>query len=153
MKKIFSIFVPPEGNFDIDAGDGGGGDHLGPKIPSNHKKPQTNLSYENCSHFCDCSIFYLKKSLNHVPIYSQTCSESDIQNIILLYKTHPKCQNTFSENTTNRENEKHCFSKQKNAFKFISVLWRFVWPAFGVTKILVYIYIYIYTHLLLQIPK
>ena len=74
-----------------------------------------------------------------------TESESDIQNNDLLYKINKKCQNTFnfSENVgKHRENQKSVFFK-KFDFKMISVLWRFLWPAFGGHKILVYIYIYI----------
>ena len=38
---FFSSKCSAEGNFDIDAGDGGrGGDHLGPQIPKHHKKSQ-----------------------------------------------------------------------------------------------------------------
>ena len=35
----------PEGNFDIDAGDGGGGDHLGPKIPNMSKNHQQTIIF------------------------------------------------------------------------------------------------------------
>ena len=56
FKRICSIFSPQEGNFDIDAGDGGGvgggvcvggwGVHLGPKIPNNLKQSiQLYLSF------------------------------------------------------------------------------------------------------------
>ena len=71
-----------------------------------------------------------------------TESESDIQNNDLLYKIDQKCQNTFENLDLGekiRENQKSIFFK-KIAFKMISVLWRFVWPAFGGPKILVYIY-------------
>ena len=40
---------------------------------------------------------------------------------------------------------------QKTDFKMISVLWRFVWPAFCGPKILVYIYIYIYIFIFIYI--
>ena len=58
-----SIFVPTEGNVDIDAGDGVRGDHLGPQ---KSQKITKDPSYDNCSHFWD--IFpkiskNLKKSL------------------------------------------------------------------------------------------
>ena len=70
-----------------------------------------------------------------------TESESDVQNNDLLYKITQTCQNTF-ENSEKiwefRENQKSIFFK-KNVFKMISVLWRYVWPAFGGPKILVYI--------------
>ena len=48
LKKFFTIFVPllPEGNFDIDAGDGDRGDHLGPPKSQNISKNLTNISYE-----------------------------------------------------------------------------------------------------------
>ena len=35
-----------------------------------------------------------------------TESESDIQNINLLYKTHHQCQNTFKQIQIKRENKK-----------------------------------------------
>ena len=62
IKTFVSIFVPPEGNFDIDAGDGdGGGDHLGSQ---NQTKSRNNISYKNCSHFWD--IFQkMSKMWNH----------------------------------------------------------------------------------------
>ena len=75
-----------------------------------------------------------------------TESESDIQNINLLYKRRQTGQNTFLNNTQFRENQKYIFFK-KFDFKMISVLWRFSWPAFGGPKILIYIYIYIYIHI------
>ena len=65
--------------------------------------------------------------------------ESDTQNNDLLYKTDQKCQNTFENFEFFRENQKSIFFKNSD-FKMISVLWRFVWPAFGGPKILVYIY-------------
>ena len=52
IKILFSIFSP-EGNFDIDAGDGGGGPFRTPQISPNLQISQKNNSYENCSHFWD----------------------------------------------------------------------------------------------------
>ena len=70
-----------------------------------------------------------------------TESEYNIQNNDLLYKIDQSCQNTFDFFENVWENQKYIFSK-KNDFKMISVLWRFVWAAFGGPKIIVYIYIY-----------
>ena len=33
FKNVFFQYFPPEGNFDIDDGDGDGGDNLGQKSP------------------------------------------------------------------------------------------------------------------------
>ena len=68
-------------------------------------------------------------------------SESDIQNNDLLYKTHQQYQNAFDFFGHFREIQKSIFFKNSD-FKMISVLWRFLWPAFGGPKILVYIYVY-----------
>jgi hypothetical protein len=68
-----------------------------------------------------------------------TESESDIQNKGLLYKIDQQYQNTFLKIKKSR-NRKSIFVKKLD-FKMISVLWRFVWPAFGGPKILVYIYL------------
>ena len=88
-----------------------------------------------------------------------TESEYDIQNNNLFYKIHQQCQNTFvffwdlmDLLGTFRENPKSIFFFfKKSDFKMISVLWRFVWPAFGGPKILVYIYIFIYISIYLII--
>ena len=77
-----------------------------------------------------------------------TESESDIQNNDLLYKIDQQCQNAFDileKFGKTRENQKSIFFK-KIDFKLISVLWRFLWPAFGGLKILLYIYIHISTN-------
>ena len=74
-----------------------------------------------------------------------TESESDIQNNDLLYNIDQQYQNTFQKIQNFRENHESIFFKSFD-FKMISVLWRFVWPAFGGPKILVNIYIYIYKY-------
>ena len=51
---------------------------------------------------------------------------------------------------TNRENQKSIFFK-KIDFELISVLWRFLWPAFGGPILLVYIYIMMYISLSLSL--
>ena len=71
-------------------------------------------------------------------------SESDIQNNNLLYKINQKHQNTFKKKRSFRYKKSIFFKKFD--FKEISVLWRFVWPAFGGPKTLIYIYIYIYIY-------
>ena len=75
--QYFQYLFTPEGNFDIDAGDGGGGaagDHLGPP-----KSTQilTNSSCENCSNFWD--IFRKAKNtpLYNIFLYTENDSESD----------------------------------------------------------------------------
>ena len=102
---FFSIF-PPEGNFDIDARDGG--DHLGPpKFPTKSK----NYSYENCSHFWD--IF--RKMFKHpftIGSYIQKMTHNPINafKIIVYNRKHTnntKTRLTFSERKkrTNRTNQ------------------------------------------------
>ena len=120
-------------------------DHLGPQIPNNLNK---NGQYENCSHFWDIFLKFfeknLKKSFWTMFLYrvKYNESESDIQNNDLLYKTNQKYQKPFDFFVIFWKFQKYIFFK-KFDFKMISVLWRFVWPAFGGPKILVYIYIWI----------
>ena len=101
------------------------------------------LPYKNCSHFLENVRFFLRKICLMFPYtVKYTESESDLQNTNLLYKTQQQCQNTLEKYKKKRENHKSIFLKQID-FKMVSVLWRFVWPAFGGHKILVYIIIYI----------
>ena len=67
---FFYIFVLPKGNFDIDAGDGGGGvggDHLGPKIINKThkirtKKVRTKIIHTSGTIFKKCIEIFFKIS-------------------------------------------------------------------------------------------
>ena len=70
--------------------------------------------------------------------------ESDMQNNVLLYKIDHKCQNTFELFEKNGKSRQSKIQMFRNFdFKIISVLWRFVWLAFGGPKFLVYKYVFI----------
>ena len=71
-KYLFCNTVPPGGNFDIDAGDGGGGKTF--RTPNILQNPKS--SYENCSHFWDIFRKCRKISLNIFP-YTEKYNESD----------------------------------------------------------------------------
>ena len=81
-KKKCSILAPPEGNFDIDAGDGGGlggGDHLGPQ--KSQKILRTRMFHTSGTLFQNIPknhIFF-----NFIYTEKDTESEYHIQNINL----------------------------------------------------------------------
>ena len=83
-----------EGNFDIDAGDGGG-DHLGP--PKSQKITRQKI----CTKIVHTSgtLKNVKTYLQHMFIYTENDTESDtrIKNNNLQYKTHQQYTNTFPE--------------------------------------------------------
>ena len=64
---LFPYVFPPEGNFDIDAGDGGGGGTI--QDPRNPSKITKNSSCENCSHFCTFFKNCIKVSLEYLLIH------------------------------------------------------------------------------------
>ena len=75
-----------------------------------------------------------------------TESESDIQNINLLYKTHQQHQNTFLENTkSSRKPKIHILQtlRFQNDQRFMAMFMARLWRA----QILIYIYIYIYIYI------
>ena len=84
---FFSYLFPPEGNFDIDAGDGGGGggggDHSG---PNDHNKSQKQKLYENCSHFWTFSNDLKQKN---------TPNPINILKITISKQSYPKYKNTL----------------------------------------------------------
>ena len=96
-KTCFFNICSPEGNFDIDAGDGVGGGLVGgwgggpfrtPKIHKHLNKLKKHSSYKNCSHFWDIFPNNLNKSQNislkYVPIYRKYKEhDKHIQNISL----------------------------------------------------------------------
>ena len=114
--------------------------------PKSPKYPQFVFRAIFFSHFWNIFGKRLKQKLfNHVPIYSQIHeSDSDIQNINLLYRIHQQCQNTFRKTGFVRQIE--TFQKLQfllyNMYKLHSSYFIFLYFCIFL-YIVVYIYIYI----------
>ena len=73
--KHICSFSHPEGNFYIDAGDGDGGDHLGPHNPPNSQKRSIRKLFTLLGHF-STKCQKIQKHLKSVTIHKKY-TESD----------------------------------------------------------------------------
>ena len=97
FKHVFSIFFPPEGNFDVDAGDGGGGGVGDQIITTNYKQLQiikNKYFVRNCitllGHFSNNFNKSQRQTLKYVSIYRKTPNLITALKIAICYTNHTK---------------------------------------------------------------
>ena len=96
MGKYFQCIFPPEGSFDIDAGNG----LRGKQNPQNPKNVPKTVSYGKCSHFWDSLFFFQKKSKNifEISSYMQKMTKNPINALKYQFvaQNTPKIQKYIS---------------------------------------------------------
>ena len=123
------MFFLPEGNFDFDAGDGGGWGVEGTIKDQKSTKKQNNPSYEYCSHFCD--IFRkMFKTIFKIWSYIQKTTQNPINTLEKTIYDTKHTQNTkihFKKSKmleTNRKTSKtveNTHRKKKGSFFYFII--------------------------------